>query len=322
MRTVRRKIFTLALALFIFTGAAVLLQPFGNSGRASPQLVPHSAYAQEDTRAVSNVVIQINDNSEAVVTWNPPTDAPADYRISWIEADQERFPSYTEDHGNAYPIGPTYTITDLAPGVRYKVTLRARYNGPAGPWTNAIEFDVPAPPTLTATATPTAAPTSTATATPTATGTMTATPTPTPDPRAVSNVVIQINDNSEAVVTWNPPTDAPADYRISWIEADQERFPSYTEDHGNAYPIGPTYTITDLAPGVRYKVTLRARRYNGPAGPWTNAIEFATLASVKFRRQRNSFAHSLHSTSPFVAATLWLRQQLPSSLLKLPSGWL
>jgi hypothetical protein len=146
MRTFRRKTLTLALALFIFTGASILLQPFGNSGRTSPQFVPHSAYAQVDTRAVSNVVIQINDNGEAVVTWNPPTDAPADYRIAWNEADQEGFPSYTEDHGNFYPIPPTYTITGLTPGVRYKVTLRARYNGPAGPWTDAIEFDVPAPP--------------------------------------------------------------------------------------------------------------------------------------------------------------------------------
>ena len=117
------------------------------------------------SRAVSNVVIRINENSNAVVTWNPPSDAPADYRISWNEADQDDFPSYTEDHGNAYPTEPTYMITGLTPGVRYKVTLRARYNGPAGPWTEAIEFDVPAPPTPT----PTDAPTVTATPTSTAT---------------------------------------------------------------------------------------------------------------------------------------------------------
>ena len=89
MRSVRRKTFLLVLAWFIFTGASVLLQPFGNNGQTSPQFVPHSAYAQEDTRAVSNIVIQINENGEAVVTWAAPTEAPADYRISWAEADQD-----------------------------------------------------------------------------------------------------------------------------------------------------------------------------------------------------------------------------------------
>ena len=275
MRSVRRKTFLLVLAWFIFTGASVLLQPFGNNGQTSPQFVPHSAYAQEDTRAVSNIVIQINENGEAVVTWAPPTEAPADYRIAWTEADQD-FPSYTEDHGNAYPTVPAYTITDLTPGVRYKVTLRARYNGPAGPWTEAIEFDVLALPTATATVTVTAtdAPTVTDTSTSTATATSipAVTATPTLLPRAVSNVAIRINDNGEAVVTWAAPTEAPADYRISWAEADQG-FPSYTEEHGNAYPTVPAYTITDLTPGVRYKITLRAR-YNGPAGPWTEAVEF------------------------------------------------
>ena len=91
------------------------------------------AYAQEDTRAVSNVVIESNANGEAAVTWDPPTDDPHDYRINWTEADQEGFPSYTEDYGNAYPIEPTYTITDLTPGVRYKIRLRARYNGSGRP---------------------------------------------------------------------------------------------------------------------------------------------------------------------------------------------
>ena len=304
MRTIHRRGLLFTLALLIVTAGSLLSQPFLNRVQTSPQFVPNNAYAQEDSRSVSDILIDSNANGEAIVTWNSPKEAPHDYRISWNEADQEGFPSYLEEYGNAYPTTPTYTITELTPGVRYKITLRARYNGTAGPWSDPIEFLVPvqhtptpteAPmathtpsstATSTATFTATSTATSTATAPPTNTATFTATPTPNPgsqfvpnsvnaqeDTRAVSDILIDSNANGEAIVTWNSPKEAPHDYRISWNEADQEGFPSYLEEYGNAYPTTPTYTITELTPGVRYKITLRAR-YNGTAGPWSDPIEF------------------------------------------------
>ena len=187
MSTVQRKVFLLALALIVVTSVSVLLQPFLNSGQAPHQLAPHSVYAQEDGRALSDVSIDSNTNGVATVTWNPPTESPFDYRINWARAVDD-FPSWRENFGNGTPTDPTYTITGLTPGVRYKLRVRARYQGTSGAWFGPVEFVIPAAPTPTPTAThtPTATPTAThtPTATPTAAHEPTATPTATHEPTA------------------------------------------------------------------------------------------------------------------------------------------
>ena len=92
------------------------------------------ASAQEDTRAVGTVSIESTQPGELDVSWDPPTDTPRDYRIRWAR-DGEDFLTWTDTRGNAFPTEPSYTITDLDQGVRYKVEVRARYDGSAGPWT-------------------------------------------------------------------------------------------------------------------------------------------------------------------------------------------
>ena len=113
------------------------------------------AYAQEDTRAIVTISIESDQPGELSVSWDPPTDSPHDYRISWARVGEE-FLTWTDIRGNAFPTSPSYTITDLDEGVRYKVILRARYGGTSGPWTEPVEADVAAAsnPTATATHTP------------------------------------------------------------------------------------------------------------------------------------------------------------------------
>ncbi len=159
MHTVRRRTILVAAAVLIITAASLLLQPFRNSGLTSFRFAPHSAHAQTDPRAVgnvviqSNVVIQGNANRVVSVTRDPPSETAYDNRIFRNEADEEGFPSNRDNHGNGYAQDPASTITGLSPGFRYKSRLRARYNGTAGPWTEAIEFTVPAPSPATTTST-------------------------------------------------------------------------------------------------------------------------------------------------------------------------
>ena len=255
-------------------------------------------------------------DGELSVLWSAPSQAPTDYQVNWAKAAEE-YPALDGSVGVITQTATSIAIIGLDEGVEYKVRVRARYydgsyadNPQDGSWNETSH-------TVSGTADtlqlqldndPTATPTTTATATPTPTDVPTVTPTPTLLPRAVSNVVIRINENGEAVVAWAPPTEAPADYRIAWAEADQE-FPSYTEDHGNAYPTEPTYTITDLTPGVRYKIILRAR-YNGPAGPWNEAVEFdvpalpTATATVTVTAASTATATSTPTATPTATPTV------------------
>ena len=137
---------------------------------------PTATVTQENSRALAALHAESNQPGQLEVSWDAPSETPADYRLTWARVG-ENFPSRQDNHGNAYPTSNTYTITGLDEGVRYKVKVRARYNGSAGPWTNRVVADVASAPAATATPTETATATSTATAS--ATPTATATPTET-----------------------------------------------------------------------------------------------------------------------------------------------
>ena len=74
-------------------------------------------------------------------SWDVPSETPRDYRVSWAKVG-ESFRTWTDLSGNAFPTSPSYTITGLDEGVRYKVKVRARYNGSAGDWTEPVKADV------------------------------------------------------------------------------------------------------------------------------------------------------------------------------------
>ena len=147
----------------------------------APPSILGSVSAQENNRAIHGLRLESSQPGVLEVSWDAPTESPRDYRVNWARVG-ENFPTWTDLSGNAFPTSPSYTITGLDEGVRYKVQVRARYNGSAGSWSESVEAVVASAPTATPTGTATPVPTSTPV--PTATPAPTATPTPTAVPTA------------------------------------------------------------------------------------------------------------------------------------------
>ena len=100
-----------------------------------------STPTQVDSKAVGAVRLESNQPGVLVVSWDAPTDTPTDYRVNWARVGED-FPTWTDSSGNAFPTTSSYTITGLDQGVRYKVKVRARYDGPPGGWSGIVEVVV------------------------------------------------------------------------------------------------------------------------------------------------------------------------------------
>ena len=100
----------------------------------------------------------------------------------------------------------------------------------------------------------------------------------TPDPtinRDVGVVRLSSNQPGELNAAWDLPQEAPDDYRIRWAKVG-ESYLTWTDSSGNAFPTGPSYTITGLVGGARYKVQVRPRYEEGPR-PWSDEAEITVL---------------------------------------------
>ena len=206
-----------------------------------------------DTRAIAAVRLSSTDPGELSVDWDVPGETARDYRVSWAKVG-EAFRTWTDLDYNAFPTAASLTISDLEGGSRYKVKVRARYEGGAGPWTGEVEATVmdeessqqieltvpptdtaiPAtntlvPPTNTAIpATNTAIPATHTAIPPTNTAVPptntlvppTNTSVPNVGPREIESVVLNGDPNGAIDVSWSVPSEFPVDYRINWaVEA-------------------------------------------------------------------------------------------------------
>ena len=108
---------------------------------------------QSNSRAIASVRLSSTNPGELSVVWDAPGETARDYRVSWAKVG-EAFRTWTDLDYNAFPTAASLTISGLDGGSRYKVIVRARYVGSAGPWTVEVEADVLAeaslPPTNTA----------------------------------------------------------------------------------------------------------------------------------------------------------------------------
>ena len=84
-----------------------------------------------NNRAIAAVRLSSNQPGVLEVSWDSPSESPRDYRISWAKVG-ENFKTWTDSSGNAFPTSASHTITGLDKGVRYKVTVRARYQDGSG----------------------------------------------------------------------------------------------------------------------------------------------------------------------------------------------
>ena len=216
-----------------------------------------------DTRAIAAVRLSSTDPGELSVDWDVPGETARDYRVRWAKVG-EAFRTWTDLDYNAFPTTASLTISGLDGGSRYKVKVRARYEGGAGPWTGEVEatvmdeeslqqIELTVPPTDTAipaTNTLRFQPTNTAgssrqippfqrqippfpptnTAVP-PTNTLvppTNTSVPNVGPREIESVVLNGDPNGAIDVGWSVPSEFPVDYRINWAEED-EGYPSWTD---------------------------------------------------------------------------------------------
>ena len=221
-------------------------------------------------RTIGAVRLVSSQPGELEVSWDAPAETPRDYRISWARVG-ESFLTWTDLSGNAFPTSASYTITGLEEGVRYKVKVRARFNGSSGPWTEPVEADVAAAgPTATNTPTETYTPTATdtplpaATYTPTATGTPTPTATATAQPPGQPTGLTGSAAHDAITLTWDDPgDDSITGYMILRRNRDadeQGHFDELMADTGSA---AATYTDNTVAAETRYTYRIKAINQHG-----------------------------------------------------------
>ena len=215
-----------------------------------------SAQAQEPEGTVTGLSISSVKAGELSITWNAPTLAPTDYRISWAPSN-EGFPSYRDTDGNAYPKTASHKVTGLSPGA-YKVRVRARYyqgrhvNTPwSGPWAQG------GPVSLAVGTTPTQEPN----------------PEQTPGPTAVpegsiTNLTLSSDEPGDLWIRWDEADPVPEQYRITWARADEDFHP-WTEDNWNYWHDDNARHFSSLDRGESYKFKVRAVYKPADAAPWS-----------------------------------------------------
>ena len=224
-----------------------------------------------NNRAISSLTLTSNQPGVIQVSWDAPTEAPDDYRIVWAKTG-EAFPPYTGNVGNAYPTGPPYTITGLDQGVRYKVKMRARYDGRGADWTDIMKAVVMVAPAATNTPLPTATntplPTATNTPLPTATDTPLPTATNTPVPTATNTQLTPLGrpqnltasaDANGISLNWDAPAGQVDGYEILRRRRflGEDSLQTLVADTGSS---ATTYTDSTATESTRYTYRVKAIR--------------------------------------------------------------
>ena len=90
-------------------------------------------------REIGGLALSGTDPLMIHVSWDEPGEAPKDYRVKWAKVG-EPYLKWWKSSGNAFPTNPSHVITGLEEGEEYKVQVRARYDGSAGPWSDEVAY--------------------------------------------------------------------------------------------------------------------------------------------------------------------------------------
>ena len=122
----------------------------------------------------------------------------------------------------------------------------------------------------------------------------------------VTGLTLTSLNPGELAITWDAPSRAPSDYRVTWKKSDG-KWPSYkndnTVDGGNAFPTVTSHTVIDLEEGVAYKVQVRARYYDGngnveESGPWSDPPAELTVSAQPPPKKGEGDSNEGRSTNP------------------------
>ena len=98
---------------------------------------------QSDSRDIGRITLTSTVPGTILASWEEPAEDPVNYRISWTKAG-EKFRTWTDLSGNAFPTEPSHTITNLEEGEAYTMMVRASYDGTAGGWSGVVTITVAA----------------------------------------------------------------------------------------------------------------------------------------------------------------------------------
>ena len=215
---------------------------------ASLLLLHQPAEAQTNERATSNLAVSSTNPGELAITWDAPSRAPSDYRVTWKKSDG-KWPSYKNDNtverGNAFPTGTSHTVSDLEEGTEYSARVRARYHDgggnveQSGPWSTTLQV-------TTAQALP-AKPTGLST-----------------DP-----------SHDSVLLSWTDPGDGTVTGYQMLRGPDAANLAVLTADTGSA---ASSYTDSTVAAETTYVYAIKARNAHG-LGPQSDPVSATTPAA-------------------------------------------
>ena len=233
-----------------------------------------------DPRDLDSVVLDSPRPGTIQVTWEAPSDAPVNYRLSWAKV-SERFPTRSAPDGNAFLTSTTYTITGLEEGEWYKVKARARYNdgGGHGAWSDVARINVTISTNM---------------------------PMASSVPDSPLNPLVYPASNETLSVSWEAPSydggDAITGYRVQWKESSGNW--TVSGDVSEATVNGTVHMITGLANGTTYAVQVIATNDMGDSEPSTEATA-ATQTSTPDRGEREIGMVTLTSTQSGTIEAVW-----------------
>ena len=218
---------------------------------------------------ISGVTLTSLNPGELAITWDAPSDAPDDYRVTWKKSDG-KWTSYKDDNtalgGNAFPTGTSHTVSDLEEGTEYSVRVRARYhdgNGnveQSGPWSTTQEITVSATPAENTEGDSNEGDSNEGRST---------------SPPAKPEDLLAAATHSSVLLYWTDPgDDTITGYQIL-RGPDAANLAVLTDDTGSA---SPSYTDNTVTAETTYAYAIRARNADG-LSPQTDAVSTTTQAA-------------------------------------------